>query len=50
MKSFSKDQWIGIILILAALLIWAPLDFIQGRTSIGALIVIVIGLYELIFK
>ncbi|MEK6886024.1 MAG: hypothetical protein AABX17_03600 [Nanoarchaeota archaeon] len=49
MSKFSKEQWIGISLILAALLIWVPLNFIPMRTTIAAVIVVAIGLYKLIF-
>jgi len=49
-KKFRVDQWLGIVLILAALLIWAPLTFIPGRTTIAAAIVIGIGFYKLIFS
>lgn len=46
---FSKEQWLGILLILAALLIWAPLSFIPYKDTIAALIVIVIGIYKIFF-
>ncbi len=49
MAKFSKEQWIGWLLILAALLIWAPLSFIPARTTIAAFIVIAIGIYKLFF-
>ncbi len=49
MKKFSNDQWIGLLLILAALLIWAPLSFIPARTTIAAAIVIAIGIWKLFF-
>jgi len=49
MAKFSKDQWTGIALILAALLIWAPLNFIPARTTIAAAIVIAIGIWKLFF-
>jgi hypothetical protein len=49
-KKFTKDQWLGLVLILAALLIWVPLPWIPAKEGIGALIVIIIGLYKLIFS
>lgn len=47
-RKFSMNQWIGIALLIAALLIWAPLNipFIQ-QDSIAALIVVVIGIWQL---
>jgi len=47
---FTQDQWLGLILIIAALLIWVPLSWIPAKQSIGATIVIIIGLYKLIFS
>jgi hypothetical protein len=47
MKKFSKDQWIGIVLLIAAILIWAPISFIPSKTAIGAIAVVLIGLYQL---
>jgi len=41
----STDKWIGIILIMAALLIWAPLP-VPHKETIGATIVIAIGAYH----
>ena len=46
-KKFTQDQWLGILLIIAALLIWVPMG-IPGLETIGALIVVVIGVYKLI--
>jgi hypothetical protein len=51
MAKFSLDQWIGIILIIAAVLIWAPIPIIGSlATSLGALAVVVIGIYEIFFR
>jgi len=49
MAKFSKDQWTGIALILAALLIWTPVSFIPASSTIAAVIVIVIGIWKLFF-
>ena len=49
-KKFSSEQWIGILLIFAALLIWAPLNFIPQKTTIATLIVVIIGFYKLFFN
>ena len=46
-KSLKEKHWIGIILIISALLIWLPLP-IPDRTSIAALIVVAIGIYQFI--
>jgi len=48
MSKFSKDQWLGILLILAALLIWVPLP-IPAKETIAAVIVIAIGIYKIFF-
>lgn len=51
MAKFSLDQWIGIVLILAAVLIWAPIPVIGPlATSLGALAVVAIGVYEIFFR
>ncbi len=50
MAKFSKENWLGIFLIFAALLIWAPLNFIPAKNTIAAIIVIGIGLYKLFFR
>ncbi len=48
MAKFSKDQWIGIALLIAALLIWTPLSIpFINQTAIGALIVVAIGIWQL---
>ena len=39
----------GIFLLIAAALIWAPLPWIPGQT-IGALIVVILGIYNLLFR
>jgi len=49
MKKFSKDKWVGILLILAALLIWTPVSIIPYSSTIAALIVIIIGIWKLVF-
>ena len=46
-KKFSRDQWLGLLLIIAALLIWVPMPF-PAKAEIGALIVVVIGVFKLI--
>lgn len=46
-KKFTKDQWLGILLIIAALFIWVPIG-IPSKEVIGALIVVIIGVYKLI--
>jgi hypothetical protein len=48
-KKFNKDQWMGIALILAALLIWTPVSIIPFSSTIAALIVVVIGIWKLFF-
>lgn len=48
--AFSKEQWIGIALIIAALLIWTPASIIPMSSTIAALIVIIIGVWKLFFK
>lgn len=45
-NKFSKDQLQGIILLIAALLIFAPIPLIPGQT-IGGLAVIGVGLWNL---
>ena len=47
-RKFSMNQWIGIALLIAALLIWAPfkIPFVD-QTAIGSLIVVVIGIWQL---
>mgnify|MGYP001597680570 CR=1 FL=1 len=48
MARFSSNQLIGIALLIAVLLIWVPfsIPFIN-QVSIGALIVVVIGVWHL---
>jgi hypothetical protein len=48
MKKFSKENWLGILLILAALLIWAPVP-IPAKETIAAIIVVAIGIYKIFF-
>jgi hypothetical protein len=50
MTKLSKNQWLGIILILAAILIWAPIPFVPFKESLGAIAVILVGAYELFFR
>jgi hypothetical protein len=47
-KKFTSDQWMGLLLILAALLIWVPLP-IPSKSTIGAMIVVIIGIIKLFF-
>lgn len=48
MKKFSLNQWFGIALILAAVIIWAPLpSFLSFLRALMPLVVVIIGLYEL---
>lgn len=48
MANFSKEQWIGILLIIAAIMMFVPIPLIDEKI-ISAIIVVVIGLYKLIF-
>jgi len=48
MAQFSKNQWIGILLIIAAILSWVPLGPFSSLSQIGPIIVVVIGLYHLL--
>jgi hypothetical protein len=48
-KKFSRDQWLGILLIIAALLIWTPASIIPFSSTIAALIVIILGIWKLFF-
>ena len=49
MGKFSKEQWVGILLILAALLIWTPASIIPYSSTIAALVVIIIGIWKIFF-
>lgn len=49
-KKFSAEQWVGILLILAALLIWTPVRIIPYSSTIAALVVIIIGIWKIFFK
>jgi hypothetical protein len=46
---FSKEQWVGILLILSALLIWTPASIIPYSSTIAGLIIILIGIYKIFF-
>ena len=47
-KKFTKEQWIGIFLIIAALLIWVPLpSVLSSLRQLGPAIVVIIGLWKL---
>ena len=48
MAKFSKEQWIGILLLLAAVMMFIPIAFVDEKI-ISAIIVVAIGLYKLIF-
>jgi len=50
MGKLSKNQIMGVILLVAAILIWAPLPFLSGTSSIGTLAVVIVGLYQLFVK
>jgi hypothetical protein len=45
-KQFLNNQQQGILLLIAAALIWAPIPLIPGDT-IGALIVVILGIFNL---
>jgi len=47
MGKFSTNQWIGIALLIAALLIWTPVSFIPASSTIASLIVVIIGIWQL---
>ncbi|MBR9701378.1 hypothetical protein GOV13_00480 [Candidatus Pacearchaeota archaeon] len=47
MAKFSKDQWIGLILIIAAILIWVPLGPLRFLGQLGPIAVVLIGIYQL---
>ena len=49
-KKFSKDQWIGLILLIAAVLMWAPLGPLNGLSVLGPIAVVVLGIYQLFFR
>lgn len=45
---FNTNQWIGIALLIVALLIWAPIQIpFVSQTSIAAAIVVIIGIWQL---
>ncbi|MBU2562795.1 MAG: hypothetical protein KKF68_03990 [Nanoarchaeota archaeon] len=46
MKKFTSRQIQGILLLIAAILMFVSIPFIEGKT-IGAIIVVIIGLYNL---
>ena len=48
MVKFSTDQWIGIALLVAALLLWAPfrIPFV-AQSSIASAIIVIIGIWQL---
>ena len=46
---FSNEQWVGILLMLAALLIWTPVRIMPYSNTIAAIIVIVIGIWKIFF-
>ena len=48
-KSFLDYHQQGILLLIASALIWAPIPVIPGNT-LGALIVVLLGIYNLVFK
>ena len=48
MGKFTKEQWIGILLLIAAIMMFIPIPFIDAK-MISAIIVVAIGLYKLIF-
>ncbi len=48
MRSFGKEQWIGILLLLAAIMMFIPIPLVDEKI-ISAIIVVAIGLYKLIF-
>lgn len=48
-KDFLNYHQQGILLLVAAALIWAPIPWIAGGT-LGALIVVLLGIYNLIFR
>ena len=48
MSKFSKEQWVGLLLLLAAIMMFIPIPFIDEKI-ISAIIVVVIGLYKLVF-
>ncbi|MCX8158791.1 MAG: hypothetical protein N3D20_00650 [Candidatus Pacearchaeota archaeon] len=45
--NISTNKWLGILLILAAILIWVPLP-IPSKETISALIIISIAIYHFI--
>ncbi|MBU2053288.1 MAG: hypothetical protein KJ721_03525 [Nanoarchaeota archaeon] len=47
MTKFSKDQWIGLILIIAAILIWVPLGPLEFLRQVGPIAVVIVGIYQL---
>jgi hypothetical protein len=46
-SKFSTNQWIGIILLIAAILMYAPLGPLGLLSWVGPLIVVLAGLYLL---
>lgn len=46
-RKFSTNQWIGIALLISALLIWTPVSIIPASSTIAALVVVVIGIWQL---
>lgn len=49
MAKFSKEQWVGIALILAAIFMLVPIPLIEEKI-ISAIIVTVIGLWKLLVR
>lgn len=47
MAGLSKNQWIGLLLLIAAVLIFVPIPFINGNV-IGAVIVVLVAIYHFI--
>ncbi|MEM4271581.1 MAG: hypothetical protein QXD13_00610 [Candidatus Pacearchaeota archaeon] len=51
MAKFSKDQLIGIILLIVAILIWVPIPLVSSfAPKLAALAIVILGLYELFFR
>lgn len=49
MKKFGRDQWLGIVLLIAAILSFIRLpSFLSGLSELGPIVVLIIGIYLLV--
>jgi len=48
MKKLSIQQWLGLVLIIAAVIEWGPISFLNGLRDIATVVIIGIGIYFLV--